>query len=32
MTHEPVKNYYAGYGEREWDRLKNPDDGLSNMP
>jgi ubiquinone/menaquinone biosynthesis C-methylase UbiE len=28
MTHEPVKNYYAGYGEREWDRLKNPDDGF----
>jgi S-adenosylmethionine-dependent methyltransferase len=28
MTHEPVKNYYDGYGEREWDRLKNPDDGF----
>ncbi len=28
MTHEPVKNYYAGFGEREWDRLKNPDDGF----
>jgi ubiquinone/menaquinone biosynthesis C-methylase UbiE len=28
MTHEPVKNYYDGYGEREWDRLKRPDDGF----
>ena len=28
MTHEPVKNYYAGFGEREWDRLKRPDDGF----
>ena len=28
MTHEPVKNYYAGFGEREWERLKSPDDGF----
>jgi ubiquinone/menaquinone biosynthesis C-methylase UbiE len=28
MTHEPVKNYYAGFGEREWDRLKSPNDGF----
>ncbi len=28
MTHEPVKNYYDGYGEREWERLKRPDDGF----
>ena len=28
MTHEPVRAYYAGFGEREWDRLKNPGDGF----
>ena len=28
MTHESVKNYYAGFGEREWDRLKSPNDGF----
>jgi ubiquinone/menaquinone biosynthesis C-methylase UbiE len=28
MTHEAVKNYYNGFGEREWDRLKGPNDGF----
>jgi SAM-dependent methyltransferase len=28
MTHEPVKAYYASFGEREWERLRNPDDGF----
>ena len=28
MTHEPVRAYYASFGEREWTRLENPDDGF----
>ena len=28
MKHEPVKAYYASFGEREWERLRNPDDGF----
>ncbi len=28
MNHEPVKTYYNGFGEREWERLKRPDDGF----
>jgi ubiquinone/menaquinone biosynthesis C-methylase UbiE len=28
MAHEPVKVYYAGFGEQEWNRLKNPGDGV----
>ena len=28
MTHEPVGAYYASFGEREWNRLKNPGDGF----
>ena len=27
MTVDAVRAYYAGFGEREWARLKNPDDG-----
>jgi ubiquinone/menaquinone biosynthesis C-methylase UbiE len=28
MNHDPVKAYYASFAEREWDRLRNPDDGF----
>ena len=28
MTHEPVRAYYAGFGEREWTHLENPGDGF----
>jgi len=28
MTSDPVRDYYASFGEREWARLENPDDGL----
>ena len=28
MTHEHVKAYYASFGEREWERLRNPNDGF----
>ena len=28
MTHEPVRAYYDGFGEREWARLENPGDGF----
>jgi SAM-dependent methyltransferase len=24
---DPVRSYYASFGEREWERLENPDDG-----
>jgi SAM-dependent methyltransferase len=27
MAHERVQAYYASFGEREWARLENPDDG-----
>jgi S-adenosylmethionine-dependent methyltransferase len=27
MTKDAVRAYYAGFGEREWQRLSNPDDG-----
>lgn len=27
MTSDAVRAYYAGFGEREWTRLENPDDG-----
>jgi SAM-dependent methyltransferase len=27
MPSETVRAYYAGFGEREWSRLENPDDG-----
>ena len=28
MTHEPVRDYYDSFGEREWTRLDKPDDGF----
>jgi 2-polyprenyl-3-methyl-5-hydroxy-6-metoxy-1,4-benzoquinol methylase len=28
MTHEPVRTYYASFGEREWTRLENQNDGF----
>ncbi|MBI9045935.1 MAG: hypothetical protein JEZ06_15690 [Anaerolineaceae bacterium] len=27
MSSEATRKYYASFGEREWSRLKNPDDG-----
>ena len=27
MTKDTVRAYYASFGEREWQRLTNPDDG-----
>jgi S-adenosylmethionine-dependent methyltransferase len=27
MSRDAVRAYYARFGEREWDRLENPDDG-----
>ena len=27
MTKDAVRAYYASFGEREWQRLTNPDDG-----
>jgi 2-polyprenyl-3-methyl-5-hydroxy-6-metoxy-1,4-benzoquinol methylase len=27
MTSDTVRAYYAGFGEREWTRLENPEDG-----
>src|SRR5215212_6553355 len=27
MTNDAVRAYYASFGEREWQRLTNPDDG-----
>jgi S-adenosylmethionine-dependent methyltransferase len=27
MSHDAVRAYYASFGEREWARLENPDDG-----
>ena len=28
MASDPVGDYYASFGEREWARLENPDDGV----